>query len=318
MPLLSRELSLRMRGITAVLLVGGGWFAVRSERIVALLGDATAYLSAGIIVVCVLIGVRASLGLWSPDQTRSVFSAPLGLLVAAVAAGVVLATGRTGLPEQLVRPSLGTAALFVMGGAAWAVSVGRARLAPAAPWFGVAVAAAIVPVTIAAAPMGIWNAAAGTSVFNLFGTFVFWSTVLGAGSFITTEVAFRSVLVGQDAQGGLLLVAGAAVVFGLWYGVTSTGSPLISGLGAASFGLTAGALYVLSGSLFVSAAFHGLQLGAVGALVTAAGEPGLWSQWLGDMWPWMAATNGIVAMGLAYVVFRQRGLRGPEGVAIVP
>jgi hypothetical protein len=146
---------------------------------------------------------------------------------------------------------------------------------------------------------------------SMIGAFFFYLIVAASGGLITQELAFRRLLIGQSGGAGLAIVVGAAIVFAAWHlviPVSEASGRLVAG--AAVNGVSLGALYVLSRSLFVAAWFHGVQLGVLGGLRHAA-TASVGSTGLGvAFWNSQVVSAAVIAAVLGFWVYRQNGMMG--------
>ena len=312
------ELPIWARGAASLLFVVTSWWLLHTEAIRGVVGDAVAPLSLGIVAVFILRGMHQRLGVWPWRYPRRWFSVSWGLAVPAAFAVLVVAAGATPAVAELARSLLttdtGLIVLVVLGAVAWSLSVGLVRQTPFAPWYGIAVGAALVPALVglgfggAAPPAPADGAASGPASLGVPGL-AFWSVVHGARVLVGEELAFRRLLVGHPERAGPAVVIGAAMVAGLWASVTHGGLGLDDPrtLNALSIGLVSGFLYVLSGSLLVTSLYHGVYLGAL----TTLGGGVAASTYVPAVSPWTVAASAVVAAGLGVVAARHRGwLRG--------
>lgn len=313
------ELPVWARGAASLLFVVTSWWLLHTEAIRGVAGDAVAPLSLGVVAVFILRGMHQRLGVWPWWHPRRRFSVRWAVAVPTVFALVVVAAGATPAVAEIARALLtgdpGLLVLVVLGGVAWSLSVGLVRQTPFAPWYGIAVGAALVPALVGLGAGGgvtaptAGGAAGGAASLGVPGL-AFWSVMHIARVLVGEELAFRRLLVGHPERAGLAVVAGAAVVSGLWVSVTHGGLAIADPrtLNAVSIGLVSGLLYVLSGSLLVTSLYHGLYLGVLTAF-GGAGEAASW--YAPPVAPWTVAASAVVAAALGVVVARRRGwLRG--------
>jgi hypothetical protein len=247
--------------------------------------------------------------------------------VAAVALvfGLLIVAARPGPSSEVSRwLERGNALVVVVGVAAWGFGWAFVRQRTYLPWYGVAAGAALVPWLLALAGLLLrrggdavcllrTGSAAGTPACDAsaVGALVFLSAMGAAAALVTTELAFRRLLIGHPDRAGLALIVGAAAVATGWWLLVASGSQMfaaawwLAGLSA----LGAGCLYVLSGSLLVSGLYYAVVIAGSDALryatpVTEGAPVGIGG--------WEFGVAHLVAViTLVFLVARQKGvLRG--------
>lgn len=292
--------------------VVAGWLAGGSETLATMLGGSTVELSVAVVAVSFMVGMRIPPDLWPSAPLRPRFSLPVTLAVAVVIALLIVGAAGTELPRALLFEGRAAVPLVVGGAVGWALAWGRTPQEGYRRWFGIATAAAVVPVGVGALASTIEGQLVPLSLAALVPAGAFYLVIAATGALVTQELAFRRLLVGQGGDAGIGIVVGAAIAFAVWHLVIpTTGSPGQAAIGGLVNGVALGALYVLSRSLLVSAWYHGVQLGALNALrfqaADALGDAGLG----GAFWRWQLVTTAVAAGILGFLVWRQNGVRGP-------
>lgn len=304
-----RDLPLWARGAAAPLLVVGSWWLLRTEPIRSPIGDSVALVALGVIAGSMLRGMHVPIALWPDGPWRRRFSSTTVVAVAlAFAALAVLSRTVAPSTERSVDP--GTYAVAAVGVVTWGVAWAMVRQRRYAPWFGIALAAGVLPALAVGATtlfrdgLAVGCATgAGSCVGNAVGAFAFPTVVGAATGLVTRELAFRRLLVGAPAAAGGVVIVLAATVEAIWVWVTGVwpgaalGGPWWTA-GAAA--VAAGSLYALSGSLLASSvcsAAIGAAYGATAAVSNGASGPTLS----------YAIAVGVVAAALLVAVVRTRG-----------
>ena len=317
-----RELPLWARAVAAALLLFASWWLLETETLRGLMGYAIAPLSLGVVAAFILRGMHLPLGLWPNGPWRERFSIGTVVVVAAVFAVLILAARPYRLPELAAALEPGMAVIIVAGVVAWGFAWAFVHQRRFLPWYGAAAAAALMPfllavfaVLVRAGPgfcvlstVGPEGATCGATIIEAL---VFLTAVGSAAALVTTELAFRRLLVGHPDRAGLVLVLGAALIASLWSLLVAVDSRLfeapwwLAGLAATG----AGSLYVLSGSLLVSALYSGLVFAGFEALrVATPTVEGAQGAVVG--WEYLAA-HAIAVVLLCLLVARRKGiLRG--------
>ena len=324
-----RDLPLWARGSAAGLMLFASWWLLSTEALRNALGDSIGLVSLGVVAIFILRGMRLPVGLWPDGPWRMRFSVPAVVGAAAVLAACILLFNPTGSDGLRARLDLGTSVAVVLGSVAWGFALALVRQRSFLGWYALAAGLALVPLLWS---LIVANIGGGDEGFCLF------STQLGSGGsteagarcdaaaapsllfllaigvtsrLVTEEVAFRRLLIGGPGRVGLVSVVGAGVVALGWYGVLAwssaegSGTVLVGGLGA----LTAGGLYVLSGSLLVSAVHSATFAAGYSALSVArplSAEPA--GQIAAGPSLWVPAL--IIGVVLSALVARRNGLIG--------
>ncbi len=317
-----RELPLWARAVASALLLFASWWLLETETLRGLVGYAIAPLSLGVVAAFILQGMHLPLGLWPNGPWRDRFSMGTVVAVAAVFAALILAARPYRLPELAAELEPGMAVLIVVGVVAWGFAWAFVHQRRFLPWYGAAAAAALIPFMLAVFALlvrgesnlcvlsttGAEGATCGATVIEAL---VFLTAVGSAAGLVTSELAFRRLLVGHPDRAGLVLVLGAALIATLWTLLVTAESRLfeapwwLSALAAAG----AGSLYVLSGSLLVAALYSGLTFAGFEALRVATptmeGAPPVVVGWE------YTAAHAIAIVMLCLFVARRKGiLRG--------
>ena len=307
----SRDLPLWARGTTAAFLMLGAWFSTQYQSFIAMVGGSVVEISAGVIAFSILLGMRLPLDLWPRAPRRETFSIPLAILVALVLGGLILVATSTRLPAAFLETDRSAVAVVVVGGTAMALGWGRVRQRAYARWYLVAAICAVVPVTLGMLGLAVRGEVSSFNPSVFLQAACLFSVIGAAGSLVTQEIAFRRLLIGQSGDAGLIVVLMAAAVFGLWHAIIPTeGTSVPSVLQGTANGVVLGSLYILSRSLLVPAAFHGIQSGMIKGFYAAARtdtgqplEPGL-------LWIPIVLVTLITGGFLAYAVSRRAGFFG--------
>ena len=307
-----RDLPPWARGTTAVLVLIAAWYVPRSDSLAPVVGSSALEISAGVVAVSILLGMRLPLDLWPQHPERERFSLPAAA-GAAVVMGVVLVLAEpTELPAIMADTDSGALFAIIVGGAVWALAWGRLHQRVFLRWYGFAAAAAGIPVLVGVIALAIQGGALPTISWGQYLRVAGFFLVVGsAGTLVTQEIAFRRVLVGQAGDAGLATVLLAAVVFGAWHGLAPdpVGGVLRVAVTASLHGVVLGSLYALSRSLLVPAFYHGVSTAALRAFdLTAAAPDG--APPYADRMTWAVVATAIVASGLGYQVLQRSGFLG--------
>jgi Type II CAAX prenyl endopeptidase Rce1-like len=305
-----RDLPIWSRVVAAILLLVAGWWAAHSSRLVAVIGDSVVEISAGVVSLSLLLGMRLPLDLWPRAPVRERFSIGLCVAVAVVLGTMLMLSKPTGLPTEFGHYGKAALPIVVLGGTVWALAWGRTNQLAFGRWYGTAAAAAVGPWITSLLVLLVMGRLAPVSVAIFLGSFLFFFVVTTTGSLITQELAFRRVLVGQSGDSGLLIMLAAAVIFGMWNAVLPQGGSVWPVIATTTVnGCVMGALYILSRSLLVSSLYHGLNSGLVrGWQIAMIESTGATKQ--APLWIPMAVATTVVAIALAVRVNRRTGLLG--------
>jgi membrane protease YdiL (CAAX protease family) len=303
-----RDLPVWARAIAAALLIAGGWFSARSN-LEHMLGAAIVDLSAGVIAVSVLLGMRLPLDLWPRAPQRARFSVTLALATAFGLGGLILLGG----PIAGVYVEEGQFAAIIaltVGGVAFALAAGRTMLTAFSKWFGLAVTCAVLPGIAGILALTLQDGGMpAMDVSRFFRGAAFFLVLGSAMALVTQELAFRRLLIGQSGDAGLVAVILAAFVFGIWHAtnpVASAGVLPALGAGAAG-GLVAGSLYILSRSLLVPACYYGVRIALARGIELGVGGGEAVSAQIEVVG---AAVTAGIALILAVMVVRRSGFFG--------
>jgi hypothetical protein len=313
------ELPLWVRGVGALLLPFAGWWFMRTPVARDLVGDSVAVIALGVVAAFLLLGTHVRLGLWPAGPWRRTFSVGIVVTVAVLFGLVVVAFDPFDAAAVQERMDPGAYLLAAAGVAAWGFAWSFVAHERFAVWFGIAAGAALVP--LAAGTVGLVMLEGGSPAVCLLSTrmtapcdatalqvFGFTAAVGSAVALVSFELAFRRFLLGHPDRAGVALVLAAALVAAGWslvFGTTGVSfAPEWWLVGLAS--VSAGALYVLSGSLVVSGLFTGLAFASRDALFAAraAAEIGPLER-LPVTFP---LAHAVVALALAALVWRRKGL----------
>lgn len=306
-----RDLPVWARVGTALLVLVGSWFATRSDLILRWVGDAVLPVTAGIIAISVLLGMRLPLDLWPSQPQRPRFSVLAAVAVSLVFGGMILISGPVGAASEFLDSAGPGAQLAVVaGGVGWALGWGHTQQSPFSRWYGLALALGLLP--IAAGVLWLVIRDGGVPSFEvsvLLRETAFFLTVGTCAALLTQELAFRRLLIGQSGDAGLLAVVLSAAIFGVWHAVAPAEQGELSRavITATVEGLVLGSVYLLSRSLLVPALLHGVSVGVSRGLQFSAGP----EVSLGDrMWVAETVTATAVALVLGIIVARRSGLFG--------
>ncbi len=307
----SRDLPVWARGVTASLLILGGWFSARSELLSSFLGQSVVEISAGVMAFSILLGMRLPVDLWPQAVTRQRFSIAATLLTSLVFGALIVLAGSTGIPRLFWESERTALAVVVMGGTAFAVGWGRTRQAPYGRWYAIAALCAVLPVALGMLGLAVRGEVHGFDITVFVKSVGFFAFFAASGALVTQELAFRRLLVGQSGDAGLLVVLIGALVFGAWHAVIPHDGALLQTVGLATLnGVVLGSLYILSRSLLVPAVFHGLQNGVVKASHAAVTADSGEMLSANALWIPMMLVTVITACFLAVSVSRRTGFLG--------
>jgi hypothetical protein len=312
------DLPLWAKGVAAALLVISSWWLLQTDTLREVAGPGIAVLSLGVVSGSILLGMHVPVGLWPNGPWRARFSSSVIVIVALVfAAFFVLFDPGESLGDAYDPAMLLTT---VIGVVAWGLAFTMVRQRPYIPWFAVAIGAALIPAAATVVRTALLDAPArlclltavpvvdGTSCeAPAFQTFGFLVAAIAPAALLTVELTFRRLLIGQPERAGLLLVVIAAAAYGVWLALVAPVAPGIAmpwWLGAAA-AVGAGALFVLSGSLLVSAVYTATTFAAYEALVRAT-PGGTALPELAQRWEYGTAIVLIGAV-LAGIVYRRHG-----------
>ncbi|MGD2135438.1 MAG: hypothetical protein PVF27_04720 [Gemmatimonadales bacterium] len=288
------------------------WWLRGTGAIVGVLGDSVAPLALGVVSAFVLKGLTLPLGLWPNGPWRKSFS--VGLVVLVALAFALLFVAFDPFPSRDWAPfDNGLYVIAVAGVVGWGFAWAMVRQRRFVPWLVVAGVAGLVPWVVGvlgwfgggigecALPDEMADAGCRLVLLKAFGYFAVLGT---ATALVTVELAFRRLVIGHPDRSGLVLIVIAAGTAAAWSLVMGEGAVVFTGptwwhvgIGAVS----AGALYVLSGSLLAGAVFSGVYFGGFEAI-----------RWLGIGvigFGWsLTVAHGVVAAALFLVVWRRKGL----------
>jgi len=315
---LQRDLPLWARGLVGALVFGAPAWMLHIEVLRSAAGSSVALVALGIVSASSLGGMHVPLGLWPEGPWRTRFSVGVVVGVASAFAIVMVGADPTA-PDVLALVDRGAFTLVVVGVVGWGLAWAFVRQRVATGWYGVATAAGVLPflvgiVELAAAPDGVClfgvDAADGCSVPTVR-TFLFLLPMYAAISLVTLDLTFRRFMIGWPDRADAVLVLASALVCGLWVLAVGSDVPLVATpwwiavLAAAS----AGAVYVLSGSLLVASYLTGLVYAATMALRVA--RPGGSLADVTGPGPVYGAALAVSAAALVGLLIRRRGLAVP-------
>ena len=307
-----RDLPLWARGAALLLVWIAAWYVPRSESLATTVGFSSLELSAGVVAVSLLLGMRLPLDLWPQQPERDGFSLRLAVAVAAVMGVVILLARSSEVPAVLAETDRGLLVAIVVGGTAWALACGRIQQRIYLRWYsiaaGVAVLALLARVTaVAMQPTG-WPAIHWTTFFQLA---AFFFVAAAAAALVTQELAFRRILIGQAGDAGLAVVLIAAVAFGVWHALALDpgGGMLIAAANGTLHGVVLGSLYSLSRSRLGPAVYHGAATAGLRAFELASVAPEGATVSGGPAVVSMVVTGAVAAI-LAFQVNRRSGFMG--------
>ncbi len=307
-----RDLPLWARAAAVLLVWIAAWYVPRSESLATAGGFSSLEVSAGVIAVSLLLGMRLPLDLWPQHPERAGFSLPFAIVLATVMGGLIVLARSSGILTDFAQTDRGLLVAIVVGGTVWALAWGRIQQRIYFRWYGIAAAVALLPliarlVAVALDPVG-WPTIHWMTFIQLP---AFFFVAGSAAALVTQELAFRRIVIGQAGDAGLAVVLIAAVAFGVWRAAVPdpAGGILAAGLSSTLHGVVLGSLYSLSRSLLVPAVYQGASTAGMRAFdlgtvapegVTAIGGPTTIGM----------VVTGIVAAIFAYHVNRRSGFMG--------
>ncbi len=297
------------------LLVITSWWALSAGVARSAVGSSVAVVVLGIVSASSLRGMHIPLGLWPDGPWRRGFSIGVVVLVAVVF-GTLMVVADPRSDAVLAQVDRGVFTLTVIGVVGWGITWSLVRQGGFAGWFGVATAAGLAPFIVGVLESGT-VADGGVCLFGLDASrqcagsmmraFGFLLPAYAAMTLITIELTFRRLLIGMPAYAETPTVVASGLLFAAWTALVGVDVPLfaVPWWTALLAALSAGALYVLGGSLLVSSLFTGLLYAGyfslvVGSSANTAAGPGLA----------YSITLALVTSALVGLVIRQRGLRG--------
>ncbi len=248
-----RDLPMWARGAAAALLLVASWWLVHTETIRSAVGDSVGVLSLGVLAGSILRGMHLPLGFWPEGPWRPRMVLAVVVVVGVVGSGLLLFAWPATSQALSARVDPGTYVLVVTGVVATGIVIGLVRQRTYLRWFGVALLMAAVPyatgAVVAGAPwplrcVQVIEAAGGSASCDasILRMIAFALPVYGAGGLLTTELAFRRMLLGRRHGAGVALVAASAVVVALWWALAAGETPsvvdtlLVGGVGGAIAG----------------------------------------------------------------------------------
>lgn len=280
-----RDPPLWARGVAAGLLLFASWWLLNTESIRVVIGDSIGALCLGVIAASILQGMHLPLGIWPEGPWRKQFSVPAVVGTSVLLAAMILVAKIAVLDAVVSNVDWGTGIIVVTGAVGLGFAAGFVRQRRYLAWYGYALLLGILPfishVTIdllsangGAGPLCYFSVPENEIDCNLalVPSLVFLTSINVAGKLVTEEIAFRRLLIGVAVRSGLLSVILSCVVAFCWYqllsysGIGDAGTVILGTLGA----LSAGAIYVLSRSLVVSALFSAVYAASHASLSIAA------------------------------------------------
>ena len=290
------------------------WHIPRTEQLVGFMGYSALEISTGVVAVAILLGMGLPLDLWPQYPARTRFSLPAALAAAIVLGGLMIASGPSDLPANMIETEEGLVVAVVVGSAVWSLAWGQLRHKMILRWYGIAALAAVAPVLIGVITMAVQDGGLPPLQTGVLLRVAAFFLVIGStGALVTQELAFRRVLIGQAGDAGLATVLIAAVLFGTWNALAPDppGGVLQAFVLGSLRGVVLGCLYSLSRSLLVPALCHGAWLAAIRStgMATTLTEGGV-GQTLEDRMTSVIVATAAVAIVLAYQVSRRSGFVG--------
>ncbi|UCF41264.1 MAG: hypothetical protein JSW43_02725 [Gemmatimonadota bacterium] len=316
------DLPLWARGVAAILLVIAAWWLLHTETLYGVTGDAIAPLSLGVVAGFILRGMHLPLGLWPNGPWRKEFSTVVLVVVAIVFGALVVATRPSRSPELAAILSPGMFLVILGGVLAWGFALAFVQQRGFLEWYGVAAVAGLAPWLVAVLGLAIGGGegatycllstqggpeAAGCST-SAVDAMVFLTVIGVPAGLVTSELAFRRLIIGHPDHAGLVLVLASAAVTLLWWLAVA---PALTGVSApwwlvALGAVGAGSVYVLSGTLLVASVYTALVMAGYASLIHAT-PLSAGSEVLAPGWEFLAVH--AVAVGvMGYAVWRRRGL----------
>lgn len=310
------DVPLWLRIPAAILCLVAAWWLKNTDAIAGAVGISVAPLGLAVVAVAVLKGLNLPLGLWPSGPTRGSFSVSVVVLVA-VAFGLSFVAFDPFPSSEWAPFDRSLYVVTTLGVVVWGYAWAFVRQRRYLTWMGVAVAVALLPWVLGVLGLfGGGNVRECALPDELSGqgcrmlvtrAMAFYAVSGAAAALVTTELAFRRLVIGHPRGGGVVLVLIAAVVGIGWSLLMGEGEVLFSGPTwwyVAIGGVAAGSLYVLSESLPVSALYTGVFFGGLRAIGwSGVGVPMLFT-------PTFALSHGAVALILLVLVWRRNGLLG--------
>jgi hypothetical protein len=296
-----------------LLVLAAGWFAGRSEKLISALGYSVVEVSAGVVAISILLGMRLPLDLWPRAPKRERVSLLAAVAVAVGMGGLIVVSRPLGVSGILLETDRMAVLAIVAGATAWALAWGVTNQAAFLRWYGIAVLVAAVPILFAVALDTVRYGELPDVRVGLFLQVACFFLVAGAaGSLVTQELAFRRLLIGQSGDAGLIVVVVGAVLFGLWRAMIpeTMGGFSQTLLTMSLGGLVMGSLYLLSRSLLVPALYQGVYSGLVRGLQLSTVEPGSSEVYTDKIWLPMIVATAVAAVVLGYNVLQRAGFLG--------
>lgn len=314
-----RDLPFVWRGAAVAFAIFASWWLTTTDVALNAVGESIAPIGLGVVAALVLRGMNAPLGIWPAGDARERFVPGWVIGAGAVVGGLVVAANPARSADLVPWLDRGRYALVIAGGLAWGYALAFVRQRRFVPWFGAAALLALVPALL---EVGLrrggetlcWMSGVGPEcATGVLQAGAFGLSVVAPSALVTTEIAFRRLVLGRTAGAGMLLVLASALSMAAWYAAVSPEwPPWASLLWWLAAGAAAAALYALSGSLLVSALYVAvLEAGALalhGGAVARAGAGAGWSSagLIG---------HGATALALASIVWHRYGWRA--GLAVV-
>lgn len=308
----SPDLPLWARAVVGGLLVVTSWWLLSAKNILGLVGSSVGVAVLGIVSASSLRGMHLPLGLWPDGPWRARFSVGVVVTVAVVFGGImVLADPQA--PSALALIDAGAFGLVVLGVVTWGFTWSLVLQRRFVSWYGIATMLGLAPFFTGVLTKGLADAhgiclitvdaSAGCegATLRVMG---FLAAVYAALALVTIELTFRRLLIGTAEHANAVLVSASAVLFTAWTALVGADAPLVAFPWwlALCGAITAGALYVLAGSLLVSSLYTGLIYASY--LGVLAGRPAAAAAGVGA--PFITAIV-LSAVGMLAVVIHERG-----------